>query len=82
MKTWYTIFSTGDGQQPAKGPYPSMEETREVLRKFVERYPDPLAAVESESSRVQILGPFNTRKLAREAHIYAQAEADAKAINA
>jgi hypothetical protein len=67
MKTWYTIFATGNEPKPPKGPFHSHDEVAQILLRF---YPGGLPKT------TRIMGPYSTRELARQAH--AEAEAAAK----
>jgi hypothetical protein len=68
MMEWYTIVSCGMNPAPARGPFKTLAEAREAVERFSERYGSEAGTYLAAGS-VTIVGPFRTRKDAKEADI-------------
>lgn len=65
---YYTFVRFGSDPMPARGPFKSIEEAEEAMERFRYRH-GHLAGTWVASGSVRLVGPFATRKAAREADI-------------
>lgn len=65
---WYTIVSCGVNPSPARGPFKALQDARDAVNRFNERYGSEAGTFLAAGS-VRIVGPFKSRNDAKEADI-------------